>query len=276
MKKKYWLDKTVLITGAASGIGRALAAAMIRRGALVYLTDINPGVMKTARELGDRFPGTVLDVTDYRAVEAIIKKIVEKHGRLDCLVNNAGIGFGCDASHLTIDHYNRYIDINIRGVANGVAAAYPLMVKQGAGTIVNISSVGGLIPSPVVSAYGMTKHAVTGLSLSLREEAKHKGVNVITVCPGSVNTPVFDSSCPKDLPPVASSNLREYTREELVSITPERFAEKILPKIEKNSRLIIYPSSFRLLVLIYRYFPKFFLWMTGANVKQELERLNSP
>jgi NAD(P)-dependent dehydrogenase (short-subunit alcohol dehydrogenase family) len=270
----HWQDASVVITGAASGIGKALAEGMLKRGAHVCLADINGSVLELAEALGERASGVVLDVTDAEAFRRVVENVAEQHGKLDYLFNNAGIGFGADAASLSLEHYDRYIDINIRGVTNGVAVAYPLMVRQGFGSIVNTASCGGLIPSPIVSLYGMTKHAVVGLSVSLREEAKHKGVNIICLCPGSVDTPIFDAKCPEDLPPVKSSKLREYTAEKYLSMTPELFAEKALPRIEKNKRIIIYPTFFKWIVWICRVFPGLYLKMTAPNVKREMERLN--
>ncbi len=263
----YWTKKTILITGAASGIGLGLAAEMILRGAKVWMADINHNIEDVACDLGGNAIPIVLDVTKYEDYESLILNIIQTDGKIDCLFNNAGIGFGCDAAELTHKHYDRYIDINIRGVTNGISLVYPIMVKQGFGTIVNTASVGGLIPSALMVPYAMTKHAIVGLSVSLREEAKLKGININTLCPGAVNTPIFDSSSPSDLPAVNSTELREYTREKDVSISVKEFAVKALNDIEKNKSLIIYPKLFRLIVWIYHHFPKVYSWVTSQNLK---------
>ena len=247
-----WKNQTVLITGAASGIGLGLATEMLRRGAKVWMADINDDITTIANKLGTNAIPVTLDVTCIETFESVINRIITTDRKLDYLFNNAGIGFGCDAAELTHEHYDRYIDINIRGVTNGISIAYPLMVKQGFGTIVNTASVGGLIPSSLMVPYAMTKHAVVGLSVSLREEAKHKGVNINTLCPGAVDTPIFDSQNPNDLPSFKSTALREYTREKDVSISTQTFAINALNDIEKNKNLIIYPKLFRLIVWIYQ------------------------
>ena len=158
----FWHNKIVLITGAASGIGKALATEMIQRGARVWLADINPAVKTVAMSLGDSARWQVFDVADYAAWQQALDQVLAQDSKLDFLFNNAGIGFGCDAVDLTHAHYERYIDVNLRSVTNSVALVYPLMVKQGAGTIVNTASMGGLIPSPLMAPYAMTKHAVVG------------------------------------------------------------------------------------------------------------------
>ena len=108
------------------------------------------------------------------------------------MFNNAGISIGGETEELTLDHWNSIIDVNIRGVVHGVHAAYPLMVRQGSGHIVNTASMGGLMAAGLLTSYVMTKHAVVGLSLALRSEAAAHGVGVTAVCPSAVDTPILD------------------------------------------------------------------------------------
>ena len=108
------------------------------------------------------------------------------------MFNNAGISIGGETEELTLDHWNSIIDVNIRGVVHGVHAAYPVMVRQGSGHIVNTASMGGLMAAGLLTSYVMTKHAVVGLSLALRSEAAAHGVGVTAVCPSAVDTPILD------------------------------------------------------------------------------------
>lgn len=271
----HWQNKTVLITGAASGIGKALALAMLKKGANVWLTDLNKAVLEIAESASGNAHARVFNVSDYSAWTSTIEELLHKEGKIDYLFNNAGIGFGCDSQELTHEHYDRYIDVNIRGVTNGIALVYPIMIKQGYGTIVNTASMGGLMPSALMSPYAMTKHAVVGLSESLRLEAKYKGIQVITLCPGSVNTPIFDSKGLDGLPVNRHTNLRDYAREKDTSITPEVFAEKALKDIEKNKTLIIYPKLMKILVWIHRYAPGLYIKITDSNLSKEMHRLNT-
>lgn len=264
--------KSVLITGAASGIGYALAAELVNRGALVWMTDINPDVTDRANAIGAK--GQVLDVRSFIDIKTLVEEIVNQHERLDFLFNNAGIGYGCDAAELTPEHYDQYIDINIRGVTNGINVAYTQMLKQGYGTIVNTASVGGLIPSPIMAPYAMTKHAVVGLSESLRLEARLKGINIITLCPGSVDTPMFDAKAPTALGNVTSSNLRRFTQQERISISTQVFAQRALNDIARNKTLIVHPFLFKVLYWLYRHFPALYLWLSAPNLKQEMQRLS--
>nr|BFE29216.1 hypothetical protein GCM10010200_014670 [Actinomadura rugatobispora] len=185
-----------IVTGGASGIGRAIATSLVARGDTVVVTDIDEaGARKVADRLNTLGRGkasaAALDVTDPGAVTGVYQGVRAEHGRLDLVFNNAGIAIGGLAEELTLDHWDRAIDINLKGVVHGVHAAYPIMLEQGAGHIVNTASLAGLVPMPVGIPYTATKHAVVGLSLGLRAEAAGRGVKVSVVCPSFVDTPLL-------------------------------------------------------------------------------------
>ncbi|MEN9727775.1 MAG: hypothetical protein RL434_2141, partial [Pseudomonadota bacterium] len=184
-----------LITGAGSGIGAALARALARRQAFVVCADIKED---TARQVLDgilREGGSgsahALDVTDSNAVAALIREVVLQHGKLDLLFNNAGISIAGEARDIALEHWRAVLDVNLMGVVNGVDAGYKQMARQGHGHIINIASLAGLIPFPTNVPYATSKHAVVGLSLSLRAEGADLGVKVSAVCPGFVQTGIF-------------------------------------------------------------------------------------
>jgi NAD(P)-dependent dehydrogenase (short-subunit alcohol dehydrogenase family) len=168
-------DKVAFITGAGSGLGRALSEELGRRGAVVAVTDINKQSAEcvadaiTASE--GRSCSMEVDVTQAANVQASIDSIVSKYGRLDYMFNNAGIILLSEVRDMELEHWRSLIDVNLLGVVYGTTAAYSHMVKQGHGHIVNIASVGGLVPLPTYTAYSTTKHAVVGLSTSMRPEA---------------------------------------------------------------------------------------------------------
>lgn len=185
--------KQAIVTGAGSGIGAALCRALVAAGADVVCTDIDgDAAARTAAGLGRKARSARLDVTDAAAVQAAVDDVVNRAGRLDLMFNNAGIVWGGDTELLTLDQWNAIIDVNIRGVVHGISAAYPLMVRQGHGHIVNTASMAGLTAAGQVTSYVMTKHAVVGLSLALRSEAAARGVGVLVVCPAAVETPILD------------------------------------------------------------------------------------
>lgn len=270
---RAWNDASVLVTGAASGIGLALSKAMAKRGAAVWMTDIDAArVQKAANAIGGKARAAALDVRDAEAVRALVERVVAEHGRIDYLFNNAGIGLGGQALELTNAHYDRIIDINIRGVVHGITAAYPIMIKQRSGHIVNTASMAGLVPAPLLVPYVMTKHAVVGLSLSLRAEAAACGVRVSALCPSAVETPILDSEMPSDLPqPSWRPNVRRY----LTSFGGEpypvdRLAEDTLRAVERDQPLIVTPASARIGVLLYRWFPGFITRQFDKALKKEL------
>jgi len=183
--------------------------------------------------------------------------VVAEHGGIDYLFNNAGIGLGGEAHELTNAHYDRIIDINIRGVIHGITAAYPIMIKQRSGHIVNTASMAGLVPAPLLVPYVMTKHAVVGLSLSLRAEAAGYGVRVSALCPSAVETPILDSDMPSDLPqPPWRPNVRRYLTAFGGSPYPvDELAEYTIHGVERNMPLIITPTNARIGTFLYRLFP---------------------
>lgn len=184
-------DKTAIVTGGASGIGRALCIELARRGAHVVVADLNEeGARETARQLASA-EAARLDVTDASAVESLVADVGRARG-VDFMFNNAGIAIIGDAGSLTIADWDRLVDVNIRGVMYGTHAAYRHMRERGSGHIVNTASVAGLVPSPSFTAYAATKHAVVGLCTSLRIEGEHHGVRVSAICPGVIETPLVD------------------------------------------------------------------------------------
>src|SRR4051812_10857173 len=189
---KGWMPagKVAIVTGAAGGIGGGLVRGLRASGATVVATDVADGLTV------DR----ALDVRDAAAFDALVADVVAEHGRIDLMVNCAGIAIIGDVEELTIEHWRRIVDINLMGVINGVHASYARMIAQGHGRIVNVASVSGLVPSPLLTSYSTTKHGVVGLSTSLRVEARPKGIGVHVVCPGPIETAMLDTKGPADLP----------------------------------------------------------------------------
>jgi NAD(P)-dependent dehydrogenase (short-subunit alcohol dehydrogenase family) len=190
-------DKAAIVTGGASGIGRALGQELARRGARVVLADINGQSAQAAADAmttaGGRARAAALDVRDADAVQRLVTETAATDGRLDYMFNNAGIALAGKTRDMTLADWNRLIDVNLRGVVHGVVAAYPVMIAQGFGHIVNTASAAGITPTPGLTGYATTKHAVVGLSTSLRGEAARHGVRVSVLCPGLIDTPIKDN-----------------------------------------------------------------------------------
>jgi NAD(P)-dependent dehydrogenase (short-subunit alcohol dehydrogenase family) len=238
-KAKRFNDKTAIVTGAGSGIGAALCRALVAAGATVVCTDIDgDAAERTAAALGANAGSARLDVTDAVAVQQTVDDVVDRAGGLDLMFNNAGIVWGGDTELLTLDQWNAIIDVNIRGVVHGVTAAYPLMVKQGHGHIINTASMAGLTAAGQITSYVTTKHAVVGLSMALRSEAISRGVGVLVVCPSAVETPILDKGA------VGGFVGRNYFLEGQgvkTAYDPDRLARDTLRAIEKNKAILVKP-----------------------------------
>ncbi|WP_030167243.1 SDR family oxidoreductase [Spirillospora albida] len=240
-----------IVTGGASGIGRAIATSLVARGDTVVVTDINA---EGAQHVADRLNGlgkgkasaAPLDVTDAGAVTDLYTSVKAEHGSLDLVFNNAGIAIGGLAEELTLDHWNRAIDINLKGVVHGVHAAYPIMLEQRSGHIVNTASLAGLVPMPVGIPYTATKHAVVGLSLGLRAEAASRGVRVSVVCPSFVDTPLLHNVNP-DLPetPMSGDATGDIAKASPRLYTAEKLARDVMRGVAKNQALIVAPAHGR-------------------------------
>ena len=243
---------SAIVTGGASGIGRALAEGLVARGAQVVVADV------AGASVAGVAGAVELDVRDADAVRAVVESVRAQHGRLDFMFNNAGIVLGGKTHEMSVEHWQRVIDVNLMGVVNGVAAAYPVMVEQRGGHIVNTSSTAGLAGSVLVAAYSASKHAVVGLSAALRPEAARHRVRVTVLCPGSVDTPILDGAMPADLPALASPVLtgREYmAMVRLKPIPPEHFAEAALRGVARNKAVVAYPASARAIWYLNRLSP---------------------
>jgi NAD(P)-dependent dehydrogenase (short-subunit alcohol dehydrogenase family) len=233
--------RTAIVTGAGSGIGAALSRALTAAGADVVHADLDGEA--AARVAGTGHAAQV-DVTDAPAVQRLVDETVARTGRLDLMFNNAGIGAGGDAEDIPLEDWDRVIDVNIRGVVHGVAAAYPVMVRQRGGHLVNTASLAGLAPAGLLVPYAMSKHAVVGLSTSLRVEAAVHGVRVSAVCPGVVETPLLDTPDPR-----GRFDARRYlTTDQGVKrpMPAADLAAEVLDGVARNRACIVAPAQARL------------------------------
>lgn len=259
--------RTAIVTGAGSGIGAALCRRLAAEGALVVCADIDEtAATRTASGLSGASARQV-DVTDAAAVQACVDDVVARHGRLDLMFNNAGITFGGPTETLSLDQWNAIVDVNIRGVIHGVAAAYPVMIAQGSGHLVNTASMGGLLPAGLITSYAMSKHAVVGLSLSLRSEAVHHGVNVLTVCPAAVETPILDQGHQGGF-----DGRRYYLAGQGLKRAhdPDVLAGEVLDAVERRDAMLLSPRRARLTYAVARVAPGFTRRMTATFVRDQM------
>ncbi len=254
MTKQFFKDKIAIITGGGSGIGKALCETLGQQGAIVIATDVMfSSVKKVVSEInqnGGQAIARLLNVSDSMAFQKLIEDIISQHGRLDFLFNNAGITLLGEVYDMTLEHWHQIINVNFMGVVHGVSSTYPVMVKQGFGHIVNIASTAGLVGYPSATAYASTKSAVIGLSTSLRSEGKHLGVNVSVVCPGYVNTNIFNTGT------ILNADMKAVLdRAPLKAVEPKQIVQAILRGVIKNKELILFPFSAKLLWWLSRIHP---------------------
>jgi NAD(P)-dependent dehydrogenase (short-subunit alcohol dehydrogenase family) len=247
-------DKVAIVTGGASGVGRELSKALAGRGAVVVVADINlEGANKTVSEIkagGGNATAAKLDVTREPDFKTLVEKTARQHKRLDMIFNNAGIIVVGDMRDVTIKHFRHIVDVNLWGAINGTMSAYPVMVKQGFGHIINTASVAGLVPYPTATPYSTTKHAIVGLSTSLRAEGKSLGVRVTVVCPGNIKSNIFQDGTVLN---VGWKDARDMLP--VMMVSPEKAARKILSGVRRNKAIVTFPLDAYLLWMVNRIMP---------------------
>lgn len=195
--------KVVVITGASSGLGEATARHLSAQGASVVLGARRVDrIQALAAELtgtGGKAIAIATDVTDYDQVKRLVDAAVQAYGRVDVMINNAGLMPHSPLERLKIDDWDRTIDVNIKGVLYGIAAALPYMKQQKSGHIINVSSVAGHKVTPGGAVYAATKHAVRALSEGLRLEVKPYNIRTTVISPGAVATELPDSVTEPDV-----------------------------------------------------------------------------
>lgn len=258
---RVFSGSTSVITGGASGIGRALAEEITKRDGNVVLADLQIELAeRVALEInsnGGKAKAYELDVTDFEAMENLLRKTIEDTGRLDFLFNNAGISIYGDASLHRIEDWKKIINVNLLGVVNGVQAAYPIMRKQKFGHIINTASLAGLVVGSGSISYTTSKHAVVGLSKTLRAEAKLSGIRVSVLCPSFVRTPILEGGkYGKVLMNITPEQQREIWEKFIFPpMNANTYAEKALKAIARNKAIIIIPYWWHIIWWIDRLSP---------------------
>jgi NAD(P)-dependent dehydrogenase (short-subunit alcohol dehydrogenase family) len=229
MPKRSLRDKLIVITGAARGIGRATAAALVAEGARVVVTDLDADlVSRTAAELGHGTVGVGLDVTDHAAVTATLDRIETEHGPIDVVINNAGIMALSPFADETPEARDRQLAVNLLAPWHGTQDAIRRMRPRGHGHIINVASMGGVIPMPGAATYCATKHAVVGLTETVYWELQGSGIDIGYVLPALVNTQLADGI--------------RRTRAS-AAIEPEDVAREIVKALRKPKLAIFAPPS---------------------------------
>ncbi|PQJ35351.1 oxidoreductase [Salinibacter sp. 10B] len=195
--------KVVIITGASSGLGEAAARHLAAKGASVALaarrTERIEALAEEITEKGGEALAVTTDVTEREQVQALVDHAVEAFGRVDVMLNNAGLMPLSPLDRLNVDEWDQMIDVNVKGVLYGIAAVLPYMEEQASGHIINVASVAGHVVSPGSAVYSATKHAVRALSEGLRQEVKDYGLRTTIISPGAVDTELPDTISEDDV-----------------------------------------------------------------------------
>lgn len=268
---KSFANKTAVITGAGSGIGRALAQQLSEEGALLALSDVNE---KSLEETKASLKGTgkvsltKLDVSDRSAFEQYAKDTITEFGQVDMLFNNAGVALAQTVEDCSYDDFEWLMNINFWGVVYGTKSFLPHMLTRPEAIIVNVSSIFGIIALPTQSQYNAAKFAVRGFTESLRQEVKKTNLNVSCVHPGGIKTNIVVNGR------MHTSMVGEQTHTQQIEefnkmarTTPEKAALTILNGVRKNKRRILIGQDAKFMDRMQRFFPEKYTDIFGALLK---------
>ena len=268
-------DRTAVVTGAANGIGRAIAVALARRGCHLALADIDEegmaGTAKLIQESGVRVSRHRLDVADRSAVAHFPDIVVAEHGGVDVLVNNAGVAVGGTFEQMSDEDFEWLFEINFWGVVRMTRAFLPLLRASEDARVVNLSSIYGVIAPPEQTAYSASKFAVRGFSEALRHELEGSGIAVTVVHPGGVATSIAENA---RLPAGATEEeiaKRRRRYQKLLRLPPEIAGETIVRGIERRESRLLIGSDAKTISLIARLLPvsywKVLMRLAGVDQK---------
>lgn len=251
MAVKDLRGKRCLITGAASGIGRATAIAAAGRGAVVYLTDLDGEGLAETVALVRRDGGVVAwsraaDISDHDAVAALAQEVHAGHGTMDVVMNVAGVSVWGPVEKLEHRHWRKMVDVNLMGPINVIELFVGPMVEAGrGGHLVNVSSAAGLFGLPWHAAYSASKFGLRGISEVLRFDLRRHGIGVSLVCPGGVRTPLVGTAEIVGVDRTAPAAVALIKRFERHAVPPEKVADAIVTGIERNRYMVFSSPDIR-------------------------------
>ncbi|MEA2493128.1 MAG: hypothetical protein QOJ29_1039 [Thermoleophilaceae bacterium] len=279
MSLKSLDGRLCLVTGAASGIGRATARAAAREGARLVLTDVNAAALEeVATELsGSVVLSRALDIADESAVRELAADTHEKHGSVDVAMNIAGIATWGSVDRLSHEQWRRTIDVNLMGPIHVIEHFVSEMIRAGrGGHLVNVSSAAGLAGLPLHAPYSASKYGLRGVSEVLRFDLRRHGIGVSLVCPGGVDTGLVGTVDIAGVDRAALADSPFTARFRRRAVSPEAVAERILKAIKRNRYLVYTSQDIRALYLAERFTPHVYqLIMRVANdmMVRELKRI---
>jgi NAD(P)-dependent dehydrogenase (short-subunit alcohol dehydrogenase family) len=269
-------DTVAVVTGAGSGIGRALALRLSREGSPVAIADVNKAdLAETARRVsaaGGQVSTHIVDVSDAERVAAFAQEVVLSHGRANLLINNAGVALLGTVDELSLTDIEWLMGVNFWGVVYGIKHFLPILRKQSSAHIVNISSLFGLIGFPGQSAYCASKFAVRGFTETLRHELAESNVRVSSVHPGGIKTNIARNARVGASADLAKRQIAIADFDKLSPTTPEMAAERIVRGILRDEARILIGGDATLMDRIQRLFPQSYWKLIGRLIEQGLHK----
>ncbi len=257
-------DKVVAVTGAASGIGRALAVELSKRGAQLALADVNAAGLRETADLcnaGVQLTTHVVDVRDRSAVERYAAQAAEAHGGVDVVINNAGLTVRAGIEEISYEQFELVLGVNLWGVIYGARAFLPLLRKRPEGHIVNISSINGMVPFAKNGPYNISKYGVLAFSETLMQELRGQSVRVTCVHPGGIRTNIVRNAQGSTPDEVAMFD-------RIAGTSAERAAKTILRGVERNKQRVYIGADAKLLALAKRLLPSTTVSVVGRASMQ--------
>jgi len=285
MSQSFYRSKVVAITGAGSGIGRALAQAVVQRGGHVALSDVSSATLaetvslveEIARDRDVRVTSRVVDVADREAVEAWADEVVRDHGRVNVVVNNAGVALAGTVSELSFADYEWIMGVNFWGVVHGTKSFLPRIEAAGGGVVVNVSSVFGMTAQPLMSGYNASKFAVRGFTESLQQELELTGstARAMVVFPGGIKTNIARSARMLDsVTKITGKDVAASQRgfEKAFVTTPETAAKNILDGAAAGHKRVLIGADARVFDVVSRLAPVGYQRMIGLVMRRQAKR----
>jgi NAD(P)-dependent dehydrogenase (short-subunit alcohol dehydrogenase family) len=269
--------KRCLVTGAASGIGRATAIAAAKGGAVLFLTDVQAealeGVAAEIRDAGGNVAyAKAADVTDREAIVAMAAEVHSGHGSMDVVMNIAGVSTWGTIRRLRPSDWRKMVEVNLMGPIAVLESFVPPMIEAGrGGHVVNVSSAAGLFGLPWHAAYSASKFGLRGVSEVLRTDLRHHRIGVSLVCPGAVRTPLVGTVEIVGVDREAPAMRKLIERFEGRAVSPERVAERIVSGVERNRYMVFTSADIHALYLVQRYAPPLY-WLTMRGLSLGLNR----
>ena len=265
--------KRALVTGAASGIGRALSLELARHGVDLFLVDIDeerlPATAEQASNIGVRANPLVCDLSRPDEVSDCVREVLDTWGGLDILVNNAGVAYYGPTDRMTAEQWDWLLQINLLTPIQLTRELLPVLLEQDESHILNVCSIAGLVATRKTAAYHVSKFGLVGFSESLRAEYRHRGLGVTALCPGVVRTNLFDATV-TDQP---GKKVKPFPR--WLSVSPEAVANRGVAGIRHNRGLVVVSLMARFLWLFKRLSPDLLGFVNGFRRKRR-RAVNSP